>query len=1385
MAGNVSHSLPSAIFAATLLSLPSFAAEPDSGPGWVRFPGGEGPGAGRHLVFLAGDEEYRSEESLPMLAKMLSVRQGFDCTVLFSVDAQGIIDPNRGDSLGHPESLDSAEAIVMQLRFRKWPDAVMAKFDAAMKRGVPIIGLRTSTHAFQLPESSAFSRYNRFGPEVLGEGWVSHWGHHGHQGTRAQTNTNMENHPLLRGVGEITGPTDVYEAHPAEDATILQRGQVMAGLTADSAPATGEKQRDDGVTQALNEPMMPITWTREMPLASGKTRRVLCTTMGAASDLLSPGLRRLITNGVFWGLGMEIPETLSTDPVGPYHPSDFGFDRFRKGMTAADHLLTASLPFDPQDGARIALVGGSLAARMDLFGEFESRIHARFPDKHLVIRNFARPADEVGIRIRQDHYTALGDPLEVFSPEWLLCFHGFNESIAGPKGVTDFKWAYHRYLDEMGDRYLHAGRRPQWILLSPTAFEPTGNPDLPDADAANDRLRLYVDAARQVAQERGLPFVDLFEPTLSLFSREADMPFTIQGVHLNQNGYQSLAQILCDALFGPGEPTLEPEAFHRLQRMVQEKAWIHRQDHRMLNGWYVYGGRNTYDKETFPREFEKIRAMVAERDRVVWALAAGQEATPDDSSTGELFVPPTNFGNVTYSEPKELKYLTPEASMATMTVPDGFEVQLVASEREFPELAKAFQINFDRHGRLWVLCSPSYPQWKPGDPFPSDRLLILDDVDENGRARRCTTFYDGLTTPMGFEFWNGGVLVSNGGSMLFLKDTDGDDHADIVEQVFDGWATDDSHHTVGAFEWSNDGLLHMGEGLAMHTAVETPWGPHRAISRSGVHILDPRSWSLRHYATPGYGNPWCYVFDQWGNGFVGDGTTPQQHWDSPLSVATGAHAGIAPLSDGQGMRPNVGNEFIISRHFPDEWQGRFVYACVNNMRGLTTFTLGDDGAGFHGARAPMDLLKGDDANFRPADPHIGPDGALYFADWHTALLGHMQYSQRDPNRDKTHARIYRLVCKDRPLLEPVTQAGKSLPELLEQLRQPEWRTRYRARRELRDRPRAEVLAAVESWTSSLEDTDPEGDRLRCEALWLQQSFHAVDESLLRKTLAASTGEARAAALRVIADAAASPVGSLDHGPQLLMEHVTDAAPRARLEAIRGLSFYPSLKTVNTVLHAADAGSDRWIDHTLRSTLIGMESIWRPLLGSESLAPNHPDGLRYLEALDNERRPGGRALPALKKLLAGTADRPREQAALVATGKGVAPRGEAVVSRMCSACHQMNGKGIDFGPSFDGVASRLTREDLVMSIIDPNEAMNPSFLVNNLELIDGTALSGFVPSETAETLDFRQADGTLRSIPLSEVRKRDILHQSSMPEGLGAAISPQEFLDVIEFLSGQK
>lgn len=317
-------------------------ARSESGNGWISYAGGDGPGKAKHIVLLAGDEEYRSEEAMPLLAKILSQRHGFNCTVLFSADPDGTINPNRAESLAKPDALDSADAIVMLVRFRKWPDETMKHFDQAILRGIPVVALRTSTHAFQLPDTSAYKSYNKFGKDVLGEGWVTHWGRHKFEATRGLVEADEKNNPLLRGVTDIFGDSDVYEAHPPADAKILMRGQVLKGMSPTDPPAAYEKKRaTDKQAQDVNTPMMPIAWTRVVKNSAGKSNSIFCTTMGAATDLSSEGLRRLVVNGVFSTLGLEIPAKADVTPVGDYQPSSYQTNGFKKGVKASDHELQA------------------------------------------------------------------------------------------------------------------------------------------------------------------------------------------------------------------------------------------------------------------------------------------------------------------------------------------------------------------------------------------------------------------------------------------------------------------------------------------------------------------------------------------------------------------------------------------------------------------------------------------------------------------------------------------------------------------------------------------------------------------------------------------------------------------------------------------------------------------------------------------------------------------------------------------------------------------------------------------------------------------------------------------------------------------------------------
>jgi hypothetical protein len=331
---------------------------------WITQEGKAGPGKGKHIVFLSGDEEYRSEEGLPQLAKILSERHGFKTTVLFSINtpgwspreiadfkkanptapepkpgdadpADGTIDPNEPANEPGMEALDSADLCVMLLRFRHWPDEQMKHFADYVAAGKPVIGLRTSTHAFS-GINGTYKSFNSFGKNVLGEGWVSHWGRHKSEATRGVFEPGAQSNPLLRGVTEIFGDTDVYEAHPPADAQILVRGQVLKGMTPDAEPADYKKAGNDKKEQPVNDPAMPVVWTREVKNDAGKTNHILCTTMGSATDLKYEGLRRLLGNTAYSFTGLEVPAKADVALVGEYTPSFYGFGGFKKGVRPAD-----------------------------------------------------------------------------------------------------------------------------------------------------------------------------------------------------------------------------------------------------------------------------------------------------------------------------------------------------------------------------------------------------------------------------------------------------------------------------------------------------------------------------------------------------------------------------------------------------------------------------------------------------------------------------------------------------------------------------------------------------------------------------------------------------------------------------------------------------------------------------------------------------------------------------------------------------------------------------------------------------------------------------------------------------------------------------------------
>ncbi|MGH7172050.1 MAG: ThuA domain-containing protein, partial [Gemmataceae bacterium] len=307
---------------------------------WVVYEGGDGPGKGKHIVLVSGDEEYRSEEALPQLGKILAKHHGFKCTVLFAIDPKdGTINPDQRDNIPGLESLKNADLMILFTRFRNLPDEQMKHIVEYVESGRPILGMRTATHAFNLKSKTYGNEWKGgFGRRILGENWVAHWGNHGRQSTRGLLVKDEKDNPILRGIkdGDIWGPTDVYKVNlplPG-DSKPLVLGQVLKGMKPDDPPA-------EGTDAKKNDPMMPIAWTKTYKGASDKTGRVFTTTMGASQDLQSEGLRRLLVNAAYWAVGMEkkIAAKSNVAIVGEYRPLPFRGGGYKKGVKPSDHAM--------------------------------------------------------------------------------------------------------------------------------------------------------------------------------------------------------------------------------------------------------------------------------------------------------------------------------------------------------------------------------------------------------------------------------------------------------------------------------------------------------------------------------------------------------------------------------------------------------------------------------------------------------------------------------------------------------------------------------------------------------------------------------------------------------------------------------------------------------------------------------------------------------------------------------------------------------------------------------------------------------------------------------------------------------------------------------------
>ena len=317
-------------FLLTLLSAICAVAIASADEKTLVLKGKDGPGKGKHIVLVSGDEEYRTEESMPMLGKILSQKHGFDCTVLFAWDESGsYVDPNNQQGVVGWSALDSADLMLIGTRFRRPSDEDAKHVTDFLNKGKPIIGIRTATHAFNGKQKFGGTLgFGEFGRKILGEQWVSHHGGHKREGARGHIEEENKDHPILNSVKDVFGPSDVYGVIHLTDAnTILMRGSVTETLDPDSKDVEGKK----------NDPMQPLAWLHPYTAPDGETKgESFCTTMGASVDLVSEDLRRLIVNAAYHLTGLEVPEKADVDYVDPFYPSFYGFIRDKQYWIDAD-----------------------------------------------------------------------------------------------------------------------------------------------------------------------------------------------------------------------------------------------------------------------------------------------------------------------------------------------------------------------------------------------------------------------------------------------------------------------------------------------------------------------------------------------------------------------------------------------------------------------------------------------------------------------------------------------------------------------------------------------------------------------------------------------------------------------------------------------------------------------------------------------------------------------------------------------------------------------------------------------------------------------------------------------------------------------------------------
>lgn len=834
------------------------------------------------------------------------------------------------------------------------------------------------------------------------------------------------------------------------------------------------------------------------------------------------------------------------------------------------HAAEPALKLNKRD--HIAIIGNTLADRMQHSGWLETYLHALYPEHELTFRNLGYSGDELKLRQREENFGSPDEWLAKTKANVVLCFFGYNEALRGEAGLAGFRKDLTEVIDGMLNQKYDGQKPPRLVFFSPIAHENLMSPHLPDGSANNAKLAIYTQAMREVCEAKKVLFVDLFTPTQKLYAAApAGRPLTMNGIHLLDHGEQAVAKVILRDLFGVETVANDAKEMERLRQAVLDKNYYWFSRYRVVDGYNVFGGRSKLawfgqsNADVMMREMEIFDVLTANRDERVWAVARGGDLTVADNNLPPQLTVKTNIPGK-MPEGKH-QYLGGHEAISQMKIAEGMQVNLFASEEMFPEMVNPVQMAVDTNGRLFASVWPSYPHWNPTEPR-RDKIVCLPDDDGDGVADRCVTFADELNSVTGFEFWGGGMLVAALPEIWFLKDTDGDDKADVKIRMLQGVCSADSHHSANALLIGPDGWLYWSRGIFNVATMETPTQTVRS-GQSGVHRFNPRTFEMEFHFPIGP-NPHGDVFDQWGYQFANDGTSGTGSY-----VNIGKGVGNKQWFDKR-VRPVAATGILSSSHFPEKNQGNFLICNCIGFLGVLQHEVKYNGADIRAVEIEP-ILVSSDPNFRPTDVEIGGDGALYVSDWANAIIGHMQHNMRDPNRDHEHGRIYRVTAKGRPTLKPVKLKDKPVPEVLQAFLAKENGTRYRGRLELSGRDTKDVMTAMADWIKTLDVKQPAHAQALLESLWVCEEHRVPNLDLLRTVFQAAEPRVRAAAIRTLGHWAAKAPGS----EPLLLTAAKDESALVRAEAVKSAVNFKGLPAAEVVFEAASRPIDPELDAVLR------------------------------------------------------------------------------------------------------------------------------------------------------------------------------------------------------------